>query len=94
MPSWVPGMGGKEFRIPRLAGGGIATGPTIAMVGEGAQNEAIIPLDRLDQMTGNGRPTVIELRSDGSPMMNLLVEMLRRAISDRGGDVQVVLGSR
>ena len=32
--------------IPYLAEGGIATGPTLAMIGEGASPEAVIPLDR------------------------------------------------
>lgn len=36
--------------------------------------------------------TVIELRSGGSRLDDLLVEILRRAISDRGGNVQAVLG--
>lgn len=34
-------------RIPYLAKGGIATGATLAMVGEGSQDEAIAPLDKL-----------------------------------------------
>ena len=36
--------------------------------------------------------TVIELRSGGSRLDDLLVEILRRAIADRGGNVQTVLG--
>lgn len=36
--------------IPYLADGGIATGPTLAMVGEGREDEAILPLSRLEQM--------------------------------------------
>lgn len=47
-PDWVPGgLGGKSFgipKIPTLARGAIATGPTLAMVGEGAGAEAVIPL--------------------------------------------------
>lgn len=33
-------------QIPKLANGGIITQPTLAMVGEGRSNEAVIPLDR------------------------------------------------
>lgn len=40
--------------IPMLAEGGIVTGPTLAMVGEGGQSEAVIPLDRLHEFGGNG----------------------------------------
>jgi phage-related minor tail protein len=36
--------------IPFLAEGGIATGPTLAMVGEGREDEAILPLSRLESM--------------------------------------------
>ena len=48
-PSWVPGLGGKGFsvpKIPMLAEGGIVTQPTLAMIGEGGP-EAVIPLDRM-----------------------------------------------
>jgi SLT domain-containing protein len=38
--------------IPMLAEGGIVTGPTLAMVGEGGGPEAVIPLDRLNSFAG------------------------------------------
>lgn len=42
-------------RIPALAEGGITTGPTLAEIGEGSEQEAIIPLSKLaDIMAGNG----------------------------------------
>jgi len=40
-----------DVKLPRLAEGGITTGPTIAMIGEKGP-EAIIPLDRLGSMGG------------------------------------------
>lgn len=49
VPSWIPGVGGKSFKIPKMATGGIVTGPTIAMLGE-AGREAVIPLDRAGGM--------------------------------------------
>ena len=39
-------------QIPMLAKGGIATGPTLAMVGEGSENEAIMPLSKLGSLMG------------------------------------------
>lgn len=48
IPDWVPGVGGKGVNIgeiPRLAKGGIATSPTVALFGE-AGKEAVLPLDR------------------------------------------------
>lgn len=48
-PSWVPGLGGAGFSVPKiplLAEGGIVTQPTLAMIGE-AGPEAVIPLNRM-----------------------------------------------
>lgn len=60
LPSWVPGVGGLSFginlayanfgRIPYLATGGVVTGPTPAMIGEGKYSEAVIPLEDSPQM--------------------------------------------
>lgn len=49
----VPGVNiGKigTVSIPKLADGGIITRPTLAMVGEGNEAEAVIPLSKLDKM--------------------------------------------
>lgn len=59
IPDWVPGFGGKGFsfsipKIPQLAQGGIATAPTMAMIGEGGESEAILPLSKLDGMLSGG----------------------------------------
>ena len=42
--------------VPAFAAGGVVTGPTLAMVGEGAEPEAIVPLSKAGQMGfgGNG----------------------------------------
>lgn len=63
VPDWVPGVGGKSMginipQIPMLASGGIATGPSLAMVGEGREPEAILPLSRLGGMMGVGGPSI------------------------------------
>lgn len=55
IPDWVPGVGGKTLgfnipQIPMLATGGIATAPTLAMVGEGGEPEAVLPLSKLAQL--------------------------------------------
>jgi hypothetical protein len=36
-----------------LASGGIVTGPTLAMIGEGTESEAVMPLSKLDAVMGN-----------------------------------------
>lgn len=63
VPDWVPGVGGKSMginipQIPMLASGGIATGPSLTMVGEGREPEAILPLSRLGGMMGAGGPSI------------------------------------
>lgn len=56
LPDWVPfGWGGKSIgfsipKIPLLAKGGIATRATLAMVGEGKEKEAIMPLSKLNSL--------------------------------------------
>lgn len=55
----VPQLGGQVAsaavakKIPRLAEGGIVTGPTLALIGEGNGPEAVIPLDRMNSMGGS-----------------------------------------
>lgn len=59
IPKGVPGIGGKSFglnipTIPTLATGGIATGPTLAEIGEGGEPEAVVPLSKLSNMLNGG----------------------------------------
>ena len=49
--SQVSSEGGS---IPAMAEGGIVTGPTLALIGEGSESEAVIPLSKLDTMIGSG----------------------------------------
>jgi phage-related minor tail protein len=78
--------------IPMLAEGGIATGPTLAMIGEGGDDEAVVPLPKGARQfaagAGDGRQDLyIHLDGDED-----LVRLFRRAIQNRGGTVQEVLG--
>lgn len=63
-------MGGGG--IPALAEGGIATGPTLALIGEGRGPEAVIPLDKLEGMMaggmGNGN-VIVTGRIQGSDIL-------------------------
>jgi hypothetical protein len=43
---------GKLLGFPKLAEGGIVSKPTFAMVGEGGESEAIMPLSKLDSFFG------------------------------------------
>jgi hypothetical protein len=64
IPGWVPVFGGREFgihlpkipNIPTLAEGGVVaarSGGRLAVVGEGGEAEAVIPLSRLSAMLGH-----------------------------------------
>ena len=57
--------GSQSDLIPQLKHGGITTGETLAMIGEGGQQEAIIPLDRLAGITEDLIP---EASADSVPV--------------------------
>jgi hypothetical protein len=62
-------MFGEMSGIPGLAEGGIVTGPTLAMVGEGRGPEAVIPLDRLHEFTGGGGGVQVYGRIQGADIL-------------------------
>jgi phage-related protein len=85
VPSWVPAIGGKGFSmpdIPMLANGGIVTGPTLAMIGEGRGPEAVIPLDRMGEFGMGGGTNVTINVNGGDP--NAVVDALRRYMRSNG----------
>lgn len=55
----IPSVTLNTPNIPYLAEGGIVTDPTLAMIGEGRQDEAVIPLDRLPELAGRGDQQVV-----------------------------------
>ena len=55
IPNPTPGaddwsVGGGSFDVPQLASGGVVTDPTMAVVGEGGEDEAVLPLSKLRGM--------------------------------------------
>jgi hypothetical protein len=83
-PSFVPGLGGKGFdvpNIPMLAQGGIVTSPTLAMIGEGAGPEAVIPLSRMGEFGMGGSNVTIHVNG-GDPQQ--VVNALRRYMQVNG----------
>lgn len=46
-------QGNATAQVPAMANGGIVTGPTFALVGEGRESEAVLPLSKLGSMLGN-----------------------------------------
>lgn len=73
IPDWVPGgLGGKKWDVPdlpMLAEGGVVSRATLAMIGEGSEPEAVIPLSKIGQVAdnmGGGRGnTTIHVHLDG-----------------------------
>jgi hypothetical protein len=88
-PKWVPGLGGKGFtapKIPMLADGGIikaSPGGTLALIGEGGKDEAVVPLDRMGSMGGNN----ITINVQGADP-NAVVDALRTYMF-RNGSVPI-----
>jgi hypothetical protein len=76
---WVNFGSIPEVKLPRLAEGGITTGPTIAMIGEKGP-EAVIPLNRLGSL-GGGMTLNVNV-SSADP--NAVVAALQQYIRDRG----------
>lgn len=75
--------------IPYLAQGGVTTGPTLAMIGEGNEQEAVLPLSKLQGMMnmagGNGSQHVVwELRGGSKAFQEFLKESVRNV---SGGSV-------
>ncbi len=69
-PSWIPGFGGNGFTIPRMAQGGVLTGPSLFMGGEypgAASNPEIVTPQNImretvvDAITSVGAPISISL---------------------------------
>lgn len=65
VPDWIPGVGGSHFginlpTIPALAEGGIVTQATMALVGEGKEHEAVIPLSKLDKLVTRSVESVLK----------------------------------
>ena len=49
-------IGGVLSEVIGLADGGVVTGPTLAMVGEGQESEAVLPLSKLEGMLSQPSP--------------------------------------
>lgn len=70
-PDWLPLLGGKSFTIPRMAGGGVLTGPTLFLGGEypGASSNAeiVAPQNIMRQTVVEAIQSVGGTRAAGAP---------------------------
>ena len=84
----IPGLPGrgKSFGIPNipyLAEGGIVTRPSLAMIAEAGEPEAVIPLSKLQGMLGGGMGGGVTINvSGGDPQA--VVDALRRYMYQNG----------
>jgi phage-related minor tail protein len=99
IPNWVPIFGGNKYsipnipnvsfpKVPMLADGGIVTRQTLAVIGE-AGPEAVIPLNRLDEMGGSGESVVINVTVTSADP-EAVVDAIRRYTRSNGPLGQVV----
>ena len=95
IPDWVPKIGGETFSLPtlpRLAEGGIVTGPMLAMIGDNPSGkEAVIPLEKAGEMGfGGGGMTVninvggVTDRTDKKQLAKEIGDLIRAEMA-RGG---------
>ncbi|KAA9110186.1 phage tail tape measure protein [Microbacterium rhizomatis] len=85
VPGWVPFIGGQrvsfpQIVVPALAAGGIALGPTLALIGE-AGPEAVVPLSRAgDYGLGGGGDVVVPVNFsiDGRTILEAVIRAARK----------------
>lgn len=81
-------IGNIKVNIPGFASGGIVTGPTLAMVGEGRSAEAIIPLDKLPRLMAEamrGTGTGVNLTIYTQELDSQKMEQIVRYVDKRFG---------
>lgn len=102
VPGWVPLIGGNKWgfdinkvHIPRLASGGLVTAPTYSLVGEGKDNEAVIPLN--NQVFSSIGKGIADNSTGGSADTERLIDRLDRleaAIKGMRVDVSLIADDR
>ena len=60
-----------EKGVPAMAEGGIVTGPTLALIGEGSESEVVLPLSKLSSMmqTGGTQKVIVEGMISGQDIL-------------------------
>ena len=100
VPDWVPGVGGKSFKlqkIPKLARGGVVDKPTTALVGESGK-EAILPLEnntgwieelanKINTNTNGNQPARIIFQIGDDVVVDKFIENLKEKEFETNGGV-------
>lgn len=92
VPNWIPGVGGNSISVPKIPKfhSGIDSVPGAP----GSEMLAVLQAGERVTPAGHSDGFLIEIKSGGTQMDDLLVEVLSKAIRGRGGNVQKVLGGR
>jgi hypothetical protein len=92
VPGWVPGIGGDSFGVPYIPyfhqGGEVPGTPGSNVLAMLQAGETVSPV------SGGAGGDVLVIKSGGTELDDVLVELLSRAVRRRGGNVQLVLGGR
>jgi hypothetical protein len=64
--------------LATLASGGIVTKPTLALIGEGGESEAVIPLSKMSQMGGGTTVNINVNGGDPQSVVNALRTYMRQ----------------
>lgn len=92
-PGIVQGAEAKKAMLTQAMASLVQVPSSTAAAGMGRAMAPALPIGPVGGGAGGGR-TVLEIRSGGSKLDDLLVELLRKAVRTRGGDVQIVLGEK
>ncbi len=74
-------------KVPKYAKGGIVTKPTLAMIGEGGESEAVIPLSKLETMGFGGSVNGLVVNVYGSVGVDDIGETNCSNVKKKGCDV-------
>ncbi|WP_086809801.1 hypothetical protein [Streptomyces reticuliscabiei] len=90
----LPGVSiGYIPHIPFLAEGGVTTGPTLAMIGEGSEQETVLPLSKLQGLLnttgGNTQRVVLAFEGADEAFVTFLQEITHRK---GGGSISKLAG--
>ena len=98
------GAAARAFSPVPFADGGIVTKPTLAMIGEGGESEAVIPLSRLGEMGGGANVQVNVINQTGVPVNartsqrtdggKVVVDLFLEGYSRNVSGIQDIIGRR
>lgn len=93
----------RALSVPMLAEGGIVSKPTLAMIGEGGESEAVIPLSKLGQVSG-ANVQVNVINQTGAPVQatskqytdggKMIVDLFLEGYSRNVSGIQDIVGRR